>query len=55
MKIIIIIITKLLEKIFMETEEGSLPCSQDPPLFLTLSQVNPVHDFITYFFKTILI
>jgi hypothetical protein len=31
--------------------EGLLPCSQNPPLFPILSQMNPVYILPSYFFK----
>jgi hypothetical protein len=34
--------------LFMETE-GSLPCSQTPPLVPILSQMHPIHTFPHYF------
>jgi hypothetical protein len=34
--------------------EGSLPCSQEPPMDTILCQFNPVHIFTTYFSKPIL-
>jgi hypothetical protein len=31
--------------------EGSLPCSQDPPLVPILSQINPIHTIPSYLSK----
>ena len=35
--------------------KGSSPCSQQPATFHILTQINPVRDFLSYFFATILI